>query len=104
MNITQNLVIKHSPSPYKSDQGKDYVLYIADYGPVGSKLNMDTGKTGKSFPVGADERFETAEEAMIIYHKFLEYVEDKIKQQTKLEEGETQKKKTGGRPSYHTWS
>jgi hypothetical protein len=95
MNITKNLVIQHELTPFCN--GKPYRLFIANHGRVGDKFNFGHGKTGKQWPIGAADHFQTAEEAFDMYYKFLEYVEDKIKQIPKTQEGKQ-------RPSYYTWS
>lgn len=95
MDITQNLVIQNELTRFCG--GKPYRLYIAGHGPVGDKFNTGHGKTGKQWPIGASDSFETAEEAVDMYYKFLDYVNDKIKQIPKKDEGKN-------RPSYYTWS
>lgn len=96
MNITDNLVIaeeNHDRYP-----GQPYFLYIADHGAVGDKFNMDVGYNGIRFPYNASDRFDSLSEAHKVYHKFLNYVKDKILQASKVKTHEADKK-----PSYYQW-
>ena len=95
MKITTHLIIAYDPSRFEPD--KPYRLWIADNGPVGDKLNVDTNSEHSTFPTEATGRFATIEEAITSYERFLRYVESKIRIVNK------KNPKPGG-PSWHKWT
>ena len=96
--ITQMLCILHSPSRFKFEQHKPYVLFISGNGPVGDKFNVDSETSIKRFPPEAAERFETIQEAIPVYEAFLDYVQYKIK------EAKSKSSSAKHTPSYYLWT
>ncbi len=98
MNITDNLVIREYDNPLYPR--RPYVLWIADYGPVGDKFDVDSADTPGMFPAKAAENMETLKEALEVREKFLSYVKSKITQAKKINQA---KKIKSGKASYRLW-